>query len=295
MSRAGRWASAASTVGLLLGGLVAVQAAGQAPASAALPGAVVRDALTPFNTDQTTKTAQAICPEGTQVTGGGGRVNGGAGRVVLTRMQPVDTNNRDRYDVTAIANGTVALPWAVQAFAICATLADIDIRVTTVTDGGRPYRDAIAGCPTGTERVGGGGRVNGGQGKVSLAATGQPVFTASVRAAGFESQAVAEAWSVTAYAVCAPAGTSVVTRRQSGPIDLSSPKIVPVTCPSGHRVTGGGAELFDMSSNQQPVVLEAVVPDVLPGGVPGNRVQVIARAFGAADNVWTVIAHAHCG
>ena len=87
------------------------------------------------------------------MTGGGGRVNGGGGQVVLTRMQPVDTNNQDRYDVTAIESGD-ASSWSVQAFAVCATLSDIQIRSTTSADGGRTFRSVIAGCPAGTERVG---------------------------------------------------------------------------------------------------------------------------------------------
>ncbi len=52
------------------------------------------------------------------MTGGSGRVNG-ARHVVITRLQPVHTNNQDHFEVTAAEDETGDDgQWAVQAFAI---------------------------------------------------------------------------------------------------------------------------------------------------------------------------------
>lgn len=105
-----RWISVAGVVAVLLGTQVAVKAQ-----AAALPGAVVKSASSEFNS-RSPKTAVARCPAGKRVIGGGGRVNN-ASHVVITGLQPVHTNNLDRYQVSA-AEDEIGFSgqWAVQAF-----------------------------------------------------------------------------------------------------------------------------------------------------------------------------------
>lgn len=290
------WISAATILTATLTTTLAVPA----PAHAALPGAVVKDDLTAFDLT-TPKTANALCPPGTRVTGGGGRISGGAGRVVLTRMEPVHTNNRDRYEVTAAA-GEIgpAAPWAVQAFAVCAApLPDQEIIDATIVDDGHSYRARTASCPVaGPGRAtGGGGRVTNGQGQVSLAASGHAVtgLRQGSRAAGVEDlTGYGGSWDLTAYTVCTSVDSGVRTRSDTAPLDLTSVKSATAECLPGQSVTGGGGSLFDVSFQGPAVVLESVVPEVLPGGVPGDEVRVIARATGPTDESWTVTAHAYC-
>jgi hypothetical protein len=263
---------------------------------------MVTSDLTDFDSTTTPKTARADCPEGKRVIGGGGRINGGGGRVVLVRMRPVHTSVQDRYEVTASKDKDSAPPppWAVQAYAICATPPPgwhLHIVSKTVTDAGQPLQEAIVRCP-GLRRVtGAGGQINGGHGQVALA-TIQPV-TEGNRVVGLEDPTGFNgSWSVTAYAVCAVVDTGVVSRRNVGPFDSNSPKGVEVDClpGSGERVTSGGAELFDISdvALQHPLVLESISPQVFPGGAPGTQFRIIARESRPTSQQWTVIAHSYC-
>jgi len=270
--------------------VLGVQAARQTPAAAALPGAVVTDDLTPFGFEPI-KTARALCPPNTHVTGGGGRIIGAGGLAVLTRLQPIRTNNQDRYEVTAIdADGDVTTSWAVQAYAICADIAAPEIRSATAADGGRSFQDATAGCPGGAGSVtGGGGQISGGKGRVSLAAVAQSVSISSMRSRGLEDPITgfSEPWSVTSYAVCTAPETARAGSTRVSPID-SNQKILPVPCQPGGTVTGGGAMLSDVSFNAPPIVLEAIVPEILPGAVPGDQIQVIARESTPTNATWSL-------
>ena len=85
-----------------------------------------------------------------------------------------------------------------------------------------------------------------------------------------------------------------IVRDAISPFDSEPTKTARALCPAGTRVTGTGAEVFDVSFDGPQLYLEAVVPEVLVGGVPGNDVQVIARESIATDVAWNIRRHSHC-
>jgi hypothetical protein len=296
-NRARRWISAAAMAVILLGGQAALQAATQAPAAAALPGAVVTSDQTLFDS-QTPKTAKALCPAGTRVTGGGGRVNG-ARHVVLTRLQPVHTNNVDRFEVTATEDevgfdGT----WAVQAFAICAApIPGLQIVSRSRAAQSNPVDVARANCPADKRAIGAGGRITDGKGQVDLHHLNDALALGRhVDAVGFEdSTGFGGNWKVTAYVVCVPTPTFEERRivlSNSEATDSTDRKIATAVCPSGMRVTGGAAVIG--GNNNPNVVLESIAPQVFPQGAPGTQLQVIAKENNPTDANWFVRAIAYC-
>jgi hypothetical protein len=288
--RTRRWVCAAGAVAALLGIQVGVQAVGQAPALA-LPGTVVRDDLTAFNF-VSPKTASADCPPGKRVIGGGGRINGG-GHVVLTRLQPVHTNNLDHFEVTAIEDSAGAdSTWAVQAYAICADpLPGLRIVSETAGPGPDPLLVAQVSCPSGVA-IGGGGRVTGGQGRVHLSGAAGQDNRGSLAVGREDSSGFPGNWTVTSYAVCANISVNSVDMAiQATPQDSTSPKIETAECPAGMRVTGGG---LAVTGDSPAVVLNSISPDVEVGGVPGTEVQGIGRENSATGDQWRLVVSAYC-
>lgn len=291
-----RWASAAAVVAALLAAQALVQAAGQLPASA-LPGAVVVPSpMSPDNSDAT-KTISAFCPEGRRVTGGGGRIIRGGGQVVMTRMQPVHTNNHDRFDVTAAEDqGGLGSNWALQAYVICSS--PIGQQIVEVTLDAEPDDPptaffATASCPSPMRAVGGGGRITGGQGQVQLGHSVDAFSgTAHVAAGVLDADGTDDPWSVTAYAVCAPLSASQVTPvRQTSINNSSNPKAQPVDCPAGMRVSGVGGRASIGTPN---VAFESLIPEADAQGVPGDTATVTARETNPTNESWTVQAAAYC-
>jgi hypothetical protein len=287
-----RWVWAAGIGAVLLGSLAVTALT---PAEAALPGA--RLVSVQSASDSTpTKSARADCPSGMRVTGGGGRVAGASSHVVVTRMQPVHTNNADRFEVTAAEDETApTASWAVTAIAVCANaIGGMEIVERTEPGGDTLNEGARADCPAGKVPSGGGGRITGGQGQVQLLHTGATVGPPNVFAQGLEDpNGFAGDWTVTAYAVCVPStpGTSAVRTKDFGS-DSQDRKVVTASCPAGMSVTGGAAIVFTNGENRNPVV-ESVAPSQA-GGAPGRDVTVIGRENTPTAATWSVTAVAYC-
>ena len=272
----------AVVVGAALTALVV--GAGSASAST-VPRPVIKDAITQFDSKQVAKTAKAICPAGTRVIGGGGRVNGGQ-HVVITRQQPVHSS-LDTFVVSAIEDqvGTAQF-WAVQAFAICSVpLPGLEIVSATGAAGSSGFQGKNADCSPGKNVLGVGGRINHGAGQVSL--NTQALFPQRASAGGLEdSDGFGGLWSVTTYAVCANLNSvfdSQVVSVQTV-ADTTARKIFSIDCPAGMNLTGGAA--FDGSPG---AAVEVVSPNT-------TRVQVIARFDGTVTSAdaWNVVGCAIC-
>ena len=285
------WISAAT----ILTATATTALAAPTPAHAALPGAAVSSAITPFDSEPA-KTAIAFCGEGKRVTGGGGRITG-PGHVVMTRLQPVHTNNRDRFEVSAAEDeiGTDET-WSVQAFAVCAdALPGQEIVSGTAADDGSSSQSAIAQCPDGKRAISGGGRITGGQGQVHLSAV-RNAPTLTLAAGQEDSTGFAGSWTVTAYLVCASVDPTTLRFSEfTSGSNSDSPKFESTSCGTivGFRVTGGGFSIVAPNAAGD-VVIQAVLPEVLIGGVPGTQVRVIARENNPTDEIWRVSAGASC-
>jgi hypothetical protein len=271
---------------------------GPAPAYAAVTGASISSVQTEFSAT-TPKVAEARCPAGKRVTGGFGRVTGQPQHVVLTRMEPVHTNSLDRFEVAAASDETdPAGQWAVTAVAICADPLPRQQIFSSTLDAppGTSSRSTNAVCPSGLTMIGSGGRVTGGQGEVALSRTGPVLTTDPVRstASGLaDSTGFAGAWSVTAFVVCAGIATSDVAQPSAdSALNSVSPKAADVVCPPGMFVTGGGGQTVnDISGN---LVLQSIMPDALPGGIPGAGATVTARENNPIERIWLVRGRVHC-
>lgn len=139
-----------------------------------------------------------------------------------------------------------------------------------------------------------GGRITGGQGNIHLVRTGGAISPDVSTMA--QAQAVPdgfdEDWSLTAYAVCVPrpgeGDSTVETEFVSG---SGAAQRVTATCPAGMSVTGGAGTVD--GPNPIPVI-QAVLPEALPGAVPADEVEVVAREDIPTSANWTVIAVAFC-
>jgi hypothetical protein len=280
----------AGLVAAVLGAQVGVQT----PASAALPGAVGRSAQTDFAPAQL-KTISAFCPAGTRVTGGGGRVVGFTSHVHMVRLQPVHTNNLDRFEVVARADeeGTSA-QWALTAFAICAAPLPGQVIVAGTSTLGSPNnRRASSRCPDGTMALGTGGRITGGEGQVQLNQTTAGPTGGLAQGQEDVTGFVGE-WTVTSYAVCADiggAGHAALSGFSSDPPSAER-KIARAICPAGMTITGGSAEIGG-GDTIRPVI-ESIQPEFLPGAIPGNEITVVARENVPTASSWTLRAIATC-
>jgi hypothetical protein len=282
-----RWGATAAAALVVAGVPLAIQVYGQGAASAStVPSATVTSALTAFDSTAT-KTAVAKCPTGTRVIGGGGRVNG-AQHVVITRQEPGHNATGDSFAVDAREDEVgFGGSWAVQAFAICsAPIAGLQIVSATSPSSSNAFTSLSASCPAGTFALGGGGKINGGNGQVDLStlAEGGTVSSRTTAAGTEDLNGFSGNYSVTAFAVCAKGAFAdfQVVKVQSAS-DSTDRKILNATCPTGKRVTGGAAFA------NIPGVIESVSPDA-----NRLRVGVIARENTFTTGAWNVIAVAFC-
>jgi hypothetical protein len=259
------------------------------PASAAtLPaGTTVQSAQTGFDSTAE-KTAEAKCPAGKRVLGGGVRVNAGD-HVVVTREEPISSRSGDSYLVTADedAVGTIAT-WSLQALAICSDpIPGLRIIAAVGPTGTESFAGISAECPTGTNAIGTGGRILDGQGRVDLVTevNGGVLNPHGTFAAGMEGLTdFAGNWSAIAFAVCATARFGDVQLVQTFSATDNNNKILTAVCPSGTTVTGGTGWA------DAPGIVASTNVDASRA-----RIQVIARQFDTSViSPWKAIAMAIC-
>jgi hypothetical protein len=278
----------ALTAVLALGVPVGLQVAAQGPASAStVPNATVVGSPSVFSL-KAVKTADAPCPTGKKVLGGGARVNG-ADHVVITQQQPISTSSGDLFRASASEDQDgFAGTWALQAFAICSDpLAGLTIVSQAGTAGSSTFQAVSATCPAGTRALGAGGRIDGGRGQVQLGtiAEGSLGPNRSTAAGTEDLDGLSGTWNVTAFTVCAT-GSAVtdfqVVQTQSAS-DSTARKIIGVSCPSGKRVTGTAA------FTSTPGKVEVVAPNASRTGV-----QAIGRSDDPGAGDWDVHVYALC-
>jgi hypothetical protein len=282
-----RWGATAAAAAVVAGVPLAIQVFGQGSASAStVPAATVTSALTAFDSTAA-KTAVAQCPTGKRVIGGGGRVNG-AQHVVITRQEPTHNGAGDSFAVDAREDEVgFGGAWAVQAFAICsAPIAGLEIVSATSPVSSNAFTSLSASCSAGKFALGGGGKINGGNGQVDLStlAEGGTVSSRTTAAGTEDLNGFAGTYSVTAFAVCANgAFADFQVVKVTSAQDSTDRKILDAACPVGKRVTGGAA------FSSTPGVIESVSPDA-----NRLRVSVIGRENTFTTGTWAVTAVAFC-
>ena len=229
-----------------LGMVVAATTLTATPASAAVPGLIFVTAATGFDSN-VYKAVRVFCPNGLKVIGGGYQLVGAEGSVVLDDFIPSEDSvlvgAGEVVGVGEPSDGTTA-SWQVRATAVCANaLPGYQIVSATSqfrTDNGHA-RAVTATCPAGTLVVGGGESLSNGFGQVSP--TDLQFGTNTVYAAAApDDDGYTQPWSVTAYAICAPAGLPGLQRVYKFPTTQNSDprRSETAVCPAGQQAIGGG-------------------------------------------------------
>jgi len=244
------WVAMAATVLAAAGGVVAVQLATESPAAAVTGLEVVWVNSADGSQSPQTETAEAFCPDGKRVLGGGGGVNWSLNNypydIVLTRMQPVHPiMGQDSFIVTGerIIGGTTA-SWSVRAYAICADpLPGLHTVVSFSSLSSSSSQLAQAECSDGEQVVGTGAYIYNSVGQVGLQVMRASTVDNLVYAQGHEdANGYTGSWYVMAVAVCAdPINGYQVLNVASPEDDSESLKAADAECPNGKQLYGVGA------------------------------------------------------
>ena len=159
------------------------------------------------------------------------------------------------------------------------------VTATTVTDSISP-KSGLAACPAGTVPLGGGGAVKSAVAGLTIVqdnptATGW-IFAAIEQGAGTNSN-----WSLTTWAVCAPAPAGYQVITASGTITPPAP--ANASCPAGKKVTGGGAVL-DTPVGDNVRVIESIRPNSTLSTVSVSAKLDPGALSGPASNAFTSFA-----
>jgi hypothetical protein len=141
-------------------------AAASSPTTAVtLPG-LERRTGTAVTTTGDSVSANAFCPRGKWVVGGGASISGGQGRVALTTLNPIfsrDVDNLDSYFVQAMRMDDSTGSWSLRAFALCAVLGNpLQFgRYSSPVEppSSAPFQHAEAVCPQGMRALSAGGYI----------------------------------------------------------------------------------------------------------------------------------------
>ena len=272
---------AALTVAVVATGVVQVATAGAAlavPDIQYVPAQSADDSVT-------TKSATAICPEGTRILGGGGFITGGGRRVQFTRLQP--NGSSDTYVATATEIGDYAGNWHVSAYGICGEApAGLEYRSFHSFSNSDEVKIGTALCTTGKKVLGTGARTENSDGQVIIEDIYLPSGLQSVTVTTVEdSTGYSGNWSMWSYAVCANPVSGLELKSAPSTVD-SNDKAVGVSCGAkkvhgvGGRINGGFGEVMHGG--------------IYPAGDLGSATLVsIEEANGQAGN-WSSEVYAIC-
>jgi hypothetical protein len=254
-----------------LGGSVQLASAPPAAAFLELERAESKPVLRSMDSPQG---AQAFCPSGKVVVGGGAEIEGGgddpATQPRLTRLQPLGFN----FDVTAEApNHASEAPWLVRAYAICADADALDMDHYRIVPGAsakdsQSFKDAVARCPDGTVAFGAGGMIlyRDFSGYPPPARVGLQLVRPSgpldiARATGREyGDGIEDGyfgnWEVIAWAICAPPVGGIHAEGTGGLVDGEKATHVCSDSPFVAGAGGGGGPFI----NGGDAYLQYIIP-----------------------------------
>ncbi|GAA1410435.1 hypothetical protein ACFQZ4_35780 [Catellatospora coxensis] len=277
-----------------LGTAVSLTAA--APAQA-VSGIIVTIGWSALTGSESTKTANAICPAGKFVLGGGADIVGGGNEVRLTAMIPAAPGlPTHSYYAAAMEDGSYAADWTLYTWAICGNpIAGWEVRSNyAAVVPGNSYVHSLAFCTGNKKVVGTGGAVVGGYRfkLIYIIPGGADHITVSTGVAPDENvNATYGAWS---YAICAdPIGQQVVWAES---VSSSINKGLSVACPAGTKVHGTGAKAGSGPGGGSPVVGQLHLNRIGlfgAGALAGVDVAAHEDQTGYAGN-WTTTVYAIC-
>ncbi|MFF5289114.1 hypothetical protein [Paractinoplanes globisporus] len=224
------------------------------PAAAAV-SAVTTTTVIGASDSTAVKTVVASCPAGKRILGGGGEIGGGSftttAHIGITELRPVTSGTGDAYEVSA-SEDQVGEPgnWSLTAHAICANPVP-GLQIVTAVRAQPPTSDAFqqggAQCPSGTNLIGTGGRVEGGEGQVRMNTAARQFPASTLLNASEDADGFAGTWFLIGYAVCVPTTADLQVVRadsipESTPVAVQSAS---ASCPAGMVVTDAAGEAFN--------------------------------------------------
>src|SRR5947207_1959782 len=199
------------------------------------------------------KTVVANCPAGKKVLGGGGLLNAAQPfvtlrHVMIIELRPFTSGGGDGYLVSATEDevGT-ADNWAVAATAICGDPLPGWHIITTATQlTPDVFKPSGATCPAGQNAVGGGGRIEGGNGEVMLWTQVNQLHQVPIgmRVTGrADEDGFSGSWGVVSYAVCVTASPDLLAIEATSDVEPSPvfTAAARIDCPTGMVITTGAA------------------------------------------------------
>jgi hypothetical protein len=256
-----------------------------APAAAVPPGLVVE--VETSNATSSAKTTKADCPAGTVVTGGGAYLTAGAplGIAALLRLEPAFDGTG--YWVGSHEVAAYAPTWRHTAIAVCAP-EPAGYEIVSQIGGNQVQYVTTPSCGTGRNVIGVGGRVNGGEGQVTLEDITPSFDLKTVTVRGVEIPGSTDnSWTVTAYAVCANTPPGLERISLTSVSDSDSHKVAVETCPAGKALYSAGVSVNNGNGN---VLLSGA--NITSGITTRGWADEITGGYG---NNWTVTAYGICG
>ena len=184
--------------------------------------------------------AQASCPPGAELTGGGTFSTGGYGDVSINSSSPYLVSETVWREFTDVYAGEQEH----RAFAICDSNGTNQVIKFKELPANGGVETARARCPDGQNAYGGGFYTSASKTGV-LAVASRPIDgedRGGERDDGWEATYVnttADPWSIRAFAQCGPRDVTVEVKSDTA--GSASQKSLRQSCPRGDRVTGGGA------------------------------------------------------
>jgi len=261
-----------------------------ATSASAVTGLVVVTATSPERGSEDFKGANAVCPAGTSILGGGADIVGGAHSVQLAALNPAPLG-LPANSMWATANEDVlsyAGSWYIKAWAICASgvTGHEIVQASSAEPAGSTFASATATCPAGKKVIGAGG---GSAGKpsyvldtIDITSDLNSVYVETIAA---ESPTPGTAPLAQAYAICVnPVSGQQLVRASSG--YTSTDKSLSVSCPSGKRLHGTGGGLTGALG-------QAHLDMLAPTGTGTSRIEAREDATGYSGT-WKVDVYAVC-
>ena len=170
-----------------------------------LSGRQVVIAESPLASSSGHAVVDAVCPAGKRVVGGGARVGGGQGDVMLAEITPSPELLSVKARAYRREGPPLGFDWRVYAYAVCAIQpAGLELVEVTEAAGFEDSVSVTATCPSGKHLLGAGGTINGSHGQVLLDDLRPNSSLTSVAVTGLEdTDGAAHLWSVHAHAICA--------------------------------------------------------------------------------------------
>jgi hypothetical protein len=265
--------------------------------SSAATALVTVTATSPETGSEAFKGANAICPSGTQLVGGGAAINGGGHSVQIVGLNPAPAGlPANSFWATAVESVFGYDPnWSITAWATCSsTVTGVQIvQASSDASAGATIATATAVCPAGKKVIGAGGVTAGKPNYIldtmDIASDLSSVYVETTAA----SADPATAPLAIAYAICIDPVPGQQRVAAMGTYD-SSDKTLGAKCPSGTKVFGVGGGMTGALGQAQ---LTALYPYHTTNRLGQTFYSAVLKAVEDADGdagTWRVDTYAVC-